>query len=128
MDLFSFFFSVMDGSLPKSLKHIISNAEYYGASLFLLGQLFYFGFYNIVMSYVVLCLSNTNHNVATFWKPFKLKSYIIICYISVSIMEHFYNDYKWYMLITNVDNYLLTMAMQWISFYSLKKALMDYTD
>lgn len=27
---------VMDGSLPNSLKHIISNAEYYGASLFLL--------------------------------------------------------------------------------------------
>ncbi|NXK27569.1 HUWE1 ligase, partial [Arenaria interpres] len=29
---------VMDGSLPTSLKHIISNAEYYGPSLFLLGQ------------------------------------------------------------------------------------------
>ena len=29
---------VMDGSLPKSLKHIISNAEYYGPSLFLLGK------------------------------------------------------------------------------------------
>ncbi|MEQ2203280.1 E3 ubiquitin-protein ligase huwe1, partial [Xenoophorus captivus] len=28
---------VMDGSLPTSLKHIISNAEYYGPSLFLLG-------------------------------------------------------------------------------------------
>uniref|UniRef100_A0A663FIQ8 HECT, UBA and WWE domain containing E3 ubiquitin protein ligase 1 n=1 Tax=Aquila chrysaetos chrysaetos TaxID=223781 RepID=A0A663FIQ8_AQUCH len=27
---------VMDGSLPTSLKHIISNAEYYGPSLFLL--------------------------------------------------------------------------------------------
>jgi E3 ubiquitin-protein ligase HUWE1 len=27
---------VMDGSLPSSLKHIISNAEYYGPSLFLL--------------------------------------------------------------------------------------------
>ncbi|GAB6020027.1 hypothetical protein CHUAL_014109 [Chamberlinius hualienensis] len=27
---------VMDGSLPRSLKHIISNAEYYGPSLFLL--------------------------------------------------------------------------------------------
>lgn len=26
----------MDGSLPSSLKHIISNAEYYGPSLFLL--------------------------------------------------------------------------------------------
>ena len=26
----------MDGSLPNSLKHIISNAEYYGPSLFLL--------------------------------------------------------------------------------------------
>ena len=26
----------MDGSLPSSLKHIISNAEYYGSSLFLL--------------------------------------------------------------------------------------------
>ena len=26
----------MDGSLPTSLKHIISNAEYYGPSLFLL--------------------------------------------------------------------------------------------
>ncbi|RZF32790.1 hypothetical protein LSTR_LSTR011436 [Laodelphax striatellus] len=28
--------TVMDGSLPSSLKHIISNAEYYGPSLFLL--------------------------------------------------------------------------------------------
>ena len=28
--------NVMDGSLPNSLKHIISNAEYYGPSLFLL--------------------------------------------------------------------------------------------
>lgn len=28
---------VMDGSLPGALKHIISNAEYYGPSLFLLG-------------------------------------------------------------------------------------------
>lgn len=27
---------VMDGSLPSSLKHMISNAEYYGPSLFLL--------------------------------------------------------------------------------------------
>ncbi|PIK62780.1 putative E3 ubiquitin-protein ligase HUWE1 [Apostichopus japonicus] len=27
---------VMDGSLPRSLKHLISNAEYYGPSLFLL--------------------------------------------------------------------------------------------
>ncbi len=26
----------MEGSLPNSLKHIISNAEYYGPSLFLL--------------------------------------------------------------------------------------------
>lgn len=33
-----FFFVVMDGSLPRSLKHIISNAEYYGPSLFLLGK------------------------------------------------------------------------------------------
>jgi len=31
-------FIVMDGSLPTSLKHIISNAEYYGPSLFLLGK------------------------------------------------------------------------------------------
>lgn len=31
--------SVMDGSLPRSLKHIISNAEYYGPSLFLLGKI-----------------------------------------------------------------------------------------
>lgn len=38
--LFFFFFKlqVMDGSLPTSLKHIISNAEYYGPSLFLLGE------------------------------------------------------------------------------------------
>ncbi len=28
----------MDGSLPTSLKHVISNAEYYGPSLFLLGK------------------------------------------------------------------------------------------
>lgn len=27
---------LMDGSLPRSLQHIISNCEYYGASLFLL--------------------------------------------------------------------------------------------
>lgn len=33
-----FFSKVMDGSLPTSLKHIISNAEYYGPSLFLLGE------------------------------------------------------------------------------------------
>lgn len=33
-----FLFQVMDGSLPTSLKHIISNAEYYGPSLFLLGE------------------------------------------------------------------------------------------
>lgn len=33
-----FFSQVMDGSLPTSLKHIISNAEYYGPSLFLLGK------------------------------------------------------------------------------------------
>lgn len=32
------FLPVMDGSLPTSLKHIISNAEYYGPSLFLLGR------------------------------------------------------------------------------------------
>lgn len=32
------FSPVMDGSLPTSLKHIISNAEYYGPSLFLLGE------------------------------------------------------------------------------------------
>lgn len=32
------FLLVMDGSLPTSLKHIISNAEYYGPSLFLLGN------------------------------------------------------------------------------------------
>lgn len=32
---------VMDGSLPTSLKHIISNAEYYGPSLFLLGEFVY---------------------------------------------------------------------------------------
>ena len=35
--IFSFLL-VMDGSLPTSLKHIISNAEYYGPSLFLLGN------------------------------------------------------------------------------------------
>ncbi len=36
----------MEGSLPNSLKHILSNADYYGASLFLLStdvvQLFIF--------------------------------------------------------------------------------------
>lgn len=36
------FISVMEGSLPKSLKHIISNAEYYGPSLFLLGKCFHY--------------------------------------------------------------------------------------
>lgn len=36
--IFIFFSQVMDGSLPTSLKHIISNAEYYGPSLFLLGE------------------------------------------------------------------------------------------
>ena len=30
--------SVMEGTLPSSLKHVISNAEYYGSSLFLLGK------------------------------------------------------------------------------------------
>lgn len=30
---------IMEGTLPKALQHIISNAEYYGASLFLLGKL-----------------------------------------------------------------------------------------
>lgn len=35
---FFFKLQVMDGSLPTSLKHIISNAEYYGPSLFLLGE------------------------------------------------------------------------------------------
>ena len=30
--------AVMDASLPRSLKHIISNADYYGPSLFLLGK------------------------------------------------------------------------------------------
>lgn len=30
---------IMEGSMPKALQHIISNAEYYGASLFLLGKL-----------------------------------------------------------------------------------------
>ena len=34
--LYSVFRHVMEGSLPNSLKHIISNAEYYGPSLFLL--------------------------------------------------------------------------------------------
>ena len=29
---------MMESSLPKSLKHIISNCEYYGASLFLLAM------------------------------------------------------------------------------------------
>ncbi|XP_023243826.1 E3 ubiquitin-protein ligase HUWE1-like [Centruroides sculpturatus] len=29
---------LMDGSLPRSLKHVISNAEYYGPSLFLLAM------------------------------------------------------------------------------------------
>ena len=38
LSMFCFMFSVMDGSLPKSLKHVISNAEYYGPSLFLLGK------------------------------------------------------------------------------------------
>ena len=37
-ELYNMLFSVMDGSLPKSLRHIISNAEYYGPSLFLLGK------------------------------------------------------------------------------------------
>jgi len=37
-DVIIYFISVMEGSLPQSLKHIISNAEYYGPSLFLLGE------------------------------------------------------------------------------------------
>lgn len=36
------FLLVMDGSLPTSLKHIISNAEYYGPSLFLLGKWYWY--------------------------------------------------------------------------------------
>lgn len=31
------FFSVMDSSLPTSLKHVISNVEYYGPVLFMAG-------------------------------------------------------------------------------------------
>lgn len=30
---------IMEGTMPKALQHVISNAEYYGASLFLLGKL-----------------------------------------------------------------------------------------
>lgn len=45
-----FFPPVMDGSLPTSLKHIISNAEYYGPSLFLLGK-FVVAYYKIVLNY-----------------------------------------------------------------------------
>ena len=33
-----FLFSVMDSSLPTSLKHIISNVEYYGPVLFMAGM------------------------------------------------------------------------------------------
>ena len=36
---------VMDGSLPNSLKHIISNAKYYGPFLFLLAT-------DVVINYV----------------------------------------------------------------------------
>ena len=34
-------FLVMDGSLPTSLKYIISNVEYYGPALYLLGKKIY---------------------------------------------------------------------------------------
>lgn len=36
MNFYEFEIAVMDGNLPRSLRHIISNAEYYGPSLFLL--------------------------------------------------------------------------------------------
>lgn len=44
---------VMDGSLPSSLKHIISNAEYYGPSLFLLAT-------DVVTAYVFQ-VGSVNH-------------------------------------------------------------------
>ena len=40
----SFFFKliiVMDSSLPTSLKHIISNVEYYGPVLFMAGMMLF---------------------------------------------------------------------------------------
>ena len=35
--LWSFLSAVVDSSLPQSLKHIVSNAEYYGPSIYLPG-------------------------------------------------------------------------------------------
>ncbi len=37
VELFSLSHSVVDSSLPQSLKHIVSNAEYYGPSIYLPG-------------------------------------------------------------------------------------------
>ena len=46
---------VMEGSLPSSLKHIISNAEYYGPSLFLLAT-------DVVTAYVFQVYVTRNCN------------------------------------------------------------------
>jgi hypothetical protein len=43
---------LMDSSLPRSLKHIISNAEYYGPSLFLLAKNLVYIFQPSMLSYL----------------------------------------------------------------------------
>ena len=56
---------VMDGSLPASLKHIISNAEYYGPSLFLLATdvvtAYVFQEPSLLSSLQVLVLPSASH-------------------------------------------------------------------
>ena len=56
---------VMEGSLPSSLKHIISNAEYYGPSLLLLGTdvvtAYVFQEPSLLSSLQVLVLPSASH-------------------------------------------------------------------
>ena len=55
----------MEGSLPNSLKHIISNAEYYGPSLFLLAT-------DVVTAYVFqvrLSFLNITFSASNFGAP-----------------------------------------------------------
>lgn len=53
---------VMEGSLPNSLKHIISNAEYYGPSLFLLAT-------DVVTAYVFQVLLLLLHSLSFIFSP-----------------------------------------------------------
>lgn len=70
------FLPVMDGSLPTSLKHIISNAEYYGPSLFLLGRFVVVhdeilsGSTDTFVSFWIVQDKNCNSYRLNMWSPF----------------------------------------------------------